>query len=81
MSKDISNSIQNDTLENQDDLNDPEILETGGFKHGGKIGKFMNDKNYVSGNGCDSFQDKLLRTPLENESKYDKHYVNFFIDK
>ena len=66
MSKDISNSIKNDAFDDQDDLSYSRDLETVGFKYGGKIGKFMDDKNYVSGNGCDSFQDKLLRTPLEN---------------
>ena len=78
MSKDNTNSVQNDTSDNQDDLNDLEILETGGFKYGGKIGKFKDDKDYVSGNGGDNFQEKPLRTLLENENNYDKNYVNNF---
>ena len=59
MSKDITNSIQKDTFENQDNLNNSEILEIGGIKHGGKIWKLKYNKNYVSGNDGDIFQNKL----------------------
>ena len=45
-------------------------LEIGGFKWGGKIGQFKDDGNYVSGNDCDNFQDKILKNILGNESKY-----------
>ena len=56
MSKDNTHFIQNDTSENQDDLNDSEILEIRGIKHGGKIGKLKDNNNYLLGNKGDNFQ-------------------------
>ena len=41
-----------------------------------KFGKLKDDKNYVSGNDGDNFQHKILKNIFENESKYEKHYVN-----
>ena len=67
MSKDNKTPTQNDTSYNQDDLNDPEILEIEGFKHGGKIGKLKDDNDFVLGNKGDNFQYKLLKNVLDNE--------------
>ena len=72
MSEDVTNSIQNDTFDNQDDLNHSEILEIGGFKHGVKIGKFKDDNNYVLGNEGDTFQDKLLKMFLIMKTRITK---------
>ena len=66
LSKDISNSIKNDTFENRDDLNDSENLETRGFKYGSKIGSLKDNKNYVSGNDGDNFQEKVIENIFEN---------------
>ena len=60
MSKDISNSIKSDAFDDQDDLSYSRDLETVGFKYGGKIGKFKDDKKYVLGNYGDNVQDKIL---------------------
>ena len=64
MSKDNANSIQNDTSENQDDLNDSEMLEIGGFIHGGKIRRLKYDNNHVLSNKGANFQGKFLKTLL-----------------
>ena len=57
MSNGNTNSIQNGTSDNQDDLNYSEILEIGLIKHGGKIGILEDGNNYVLGNKGD-----ILRT-------------------
>ena len=59
MSKDNTNSVQNDTSDNQDDLNNSEVLEIVGFKHGGKIGKLKDGNNYFLGNKGDNFNKNL----------------------
>ena len=64
MTKDNTNSVQNDTSDNQDDWNDFKILETGGIRHSGKIGKLKDDNSYVVGNKGGSFQDRLLKNIL-----------------
>ena len=56
MSRDNTNSMQNDTSDNQDDWNDSKFLEIGGFKHSDKIGKLKYDKMYVLGNTVNSFK-------------------------
>ena len=53
MSNGNTNSIQNDTSDNQDDLDYSEILEIGLIKHGGKIGILGDGNNYVLGNKGD----------------------------
>ena len=73
MSKDNTNSIQDNTSKNRENLNDSEILEIRGFKHGDKFGKLKDDNNYIFGNEGDNFKDKLLKNVLENENKDNKH--------
>ena len=51
-------------------------MENWGFKYDGKIGILKDDKNYVSGNYGDNFQDKILKNIIERWSKDDKHDVN-----
>ena len=51
-------------------------METGGFKYGGKFGKLKDDKNYVSGNDGDNFQEKVIKNIFENWNKDYKCYVN-----
>ena len=72
MSKDSTNSIQNDTYYNQDDLNCSEILDVGGIKHGGKTVELKYDDNCLLDNKGDNFQDKLLKNVLDNEKKNGK---------
>ena len=40
-------------------------METGGFKHSGNFWQIKYDKNYVSGNDGDNFQDEILKHILE----------------
>ena len=56
LSKDISNSIDNDTTENKYNLIDLEILETGPLKYISKIGQLKDDRKYISGNDVDKLQ-------------------------
>ena len=56
-------------------------METGRFKHVGKIGKLKDDKNYVSGNNVDDFHDKLLKMFLIMEKGWRKLCECFIIDK
>ena len=51
-------------------------MENWGFKYDSKIGILKDDKNYVSGNYGDNFQDKILKNIIERWSKDDKHDVN-----
>ena len=41
---------------------------TGGNTYCGKSGKFKGDKNYISGNKGDDFQDKIIKNILGIES-------------
>ena len=52
------------------------MLEIGRFKDSGKIGKLKKNRNYVSGNDDDSFEEKLLKNILYNDNKNYKHDVN-----
>ena len=69
MSKYNTNSIQNSTSENQENLNNSRILKIGGFKHGCKIEGLKDYNNYVLGNKGEIFQDKLLENVLDNEKR------------
>ena len=47
MWRDNTNSTQNDTSDIQDNWNDSQILEIGGFKHSDKIGKLKDNNKYI----------------------------------
>ena len=51
-------------------------MKNWGFKYNGIFGKLKDDKNNVSGNYGDNFQDKMLKNIIERWSKDDKHDVN-----
>ena len=73
MSKKNTNSLQNDTFENQYYLNYSFFLEIGLFKHSGKIGKLKDDNNCVLSNESENFQENLLKNVLDNEKKDEKN--------
>ena len=73
MSKKNTNSLQNDTFENQYYLNYSFFLEIGLFKHSGKIGKLKDDNNCVLSNESEKFQENLLKNVLDNEKKDEKN--------
>ena len=61
LSKDKTNSIQKETLEDQDDLNGYKIMKIGEIKQSDTIGKLKYDNVYVLDSMGDKLQDKLLK--------------------
>ena len=61
LSKDKTNSIQKETLEDQDDLNGYKIMKIGEIKQSDTIGKIKYDNVYVLDSMGDKLQDKLLK--------------------
>ena len=61
LSKDNTNSGHNDTLDNQQDLNNSEMMETIEMKKSDTIGELKDDHLYVLDGVGDNFHDRLLK--------------------
>ena len=75
LSKDISNTINNDITDNKTTLNEPKILEILPLKNASKIEQLKDDRKYISSNNVDKLQDNFIKI-VEYETKDGVYYMN-----
>ena len=72
MSKDYQNSMRDDNVDNQDNINDSEMMELGEIKTK-TFQQLKNDNMYILNNMNIFFQDKLLWKVLDDDKKDDEN--------
>ena len=72
MSKDNQNSMRDDNVDNQDNINDSEMMELGEIKTK-TFQQLKNDNIYILNNMNIFFQDKLLWKVLDDDKKDDEN--------